>query len=135
MEAPSGTIILWTGTSAPSGWTVWTSANTRFVMGVPSGGSYGATGGASTHAHTASAAASGGAHTHVAQSFVYGYSSSNNVSDKDGLAEYGASDSHAHNCSFTLGSAGAHTHTVASANTGAANNTPPYKTAYYIIKS
>ena len=46
---PLGTIILWSGSSCPSGWSRFTALDGRFPRGAAT---YGATGGSSTHSHT-----------------------------------------------------------------------------------
>ena len=138
MELPSGTIILWTSGSStiPDGWSIYSKANNRFIRGVPSGGTVEATGGQSTHTHTAGATVSGGAHTHAANTFTY---PSANKSDGK---RYNASPTvsmssptHTHTATLTLASAGSHNHALTTTDTGSANNLPPYKMAIYIIKN
>lgn len=58
---PSGLIIPYNGTSAPSGWTLFTSANGKFIVGAGDSYSVGATGGSTSV--TTGASNSTGAHT------------------------------------------------------------------------
>jgi hypothetical protein len=134
MIAPTGTIILWKSEIIPEGWSIWAEANGKFVMGIPATQPPG-TGGSSTHTHSAGGAVSGGGHSHDSIVFNYGYDG-NPSAVADDVPEQSSEFAvwHYHTSSFTLGSGGVHTHTPASANTGSANNMPPYKTARYIIK-
>lgn len=134
MELSSGTIILWVSGTIPTGWSVYTAATDKLIRGVPSGGTVGATGGASTHTHTAGTVISGGAHTHDAQTFNYSNSSTNAYRFNGTPSVTMAAGSHTHSATVTLASAGSHGHTITATDTGSASNLPPYKKAIYIIK-
>ena len=104
---PSGIIIPFTGASTPSGWTAFTSANGRAIIGAGSSYSNGSTGGSSSFSKSASLASSG-SHT----SYQSG------------------SGSGTPNCCTARGSAGAHSHTVTMTGSGH----PSYK-QYKLIKA
>ena len=136
MDFPTGTVILWTGTpeTIPAGWIKYTPAEGRFIRGVPSGGEVGSSGGSATHDHTAGAVASAGALGHPSNSFAF-----NTVSESSyllsGTPTVSVVGTHNHTADLTLGSGvGAHTHPLATARTGTANNLPPHKQAIYIVK-
>ena len=59
---PSGAIVFWLGdvSTIPAGWEEATELRQRFPRGMASGGTPGATGGASQHSHGADATATGG---------------------------------------------------------------------------
>lgn len=48
---PTGTIVIWTGTACPAGYSEVTALRGTFPRAVPSGGTVGATGGSDNHAH------------------------------------------------------------------------------------
>jgi len=138
MDVPSGTVVLWMGSadSIPAGWTKYSATVGRFIRGVPTGQSVGATGGnALTHVHSMGTALTGGSHTHGDKTFSS--STSGNIVSRHGGSGTNACVSHSHTGIVSLGSGGAHVHNPASANTGApiGETNPPYVKGIYIIKS
>lgn len=152
---PSGGIILWSGstTSIPSGWALCNGVNgtpdlrDRFVIGAGSTYSVDATGGAATHAHTASSVSD---HTHTLPSNTGGittYTPSGSFSstgyvveddntgwDSDAYLEthtdsnYGEGQ-HGHLLGGSTGANGGHTHTISTTS-----HLPPYYALAYIMK-
>ncbi len=57
---PAGVIALFPSTSVPSGWSLYTAADNRFLRGAPSAGG---TGGGTTHTHSVSVSTGGPSHT------------------------------------------------------------------------
>jgi hypothetical protein len=104
---PSGIIIPYHGSSAPSGWTAFTGTNNRLVVGAGTSYNAGATGGSSTVNASASFTNTGG---HTGGGSPAGNSNANSGRD----------------------TAGAHSHT---ATITASNVFPPYKTHYFIKAS
>lgn len=132
MDMPVGTIILWKSGAIPSGWAVYNDAVGRFPRGAGAGANPGLTGGMETHVHALGAVSIGGDHSHGTTNFEYGTGSANDT--PDGGSQNVARGDHTHTASFTMGTAGAHGHTMTAANTGSASNLPRYKTLIYIIK-
>jgi hypothetical protein len=96
---PSGLIIPYNGTSAPSGWSLFTDADERFIIGAGNTYAVGATGG--SESITTAASDTQGVHTgSTASGFVGSSNSANNFHGEK--------------------SAGGHTHTLTY------NYTPPY---------
>ncbi len=139
MDLPIGTVILWVNspTTIPDGWEIYTAAVGKFVRGVPSGGTVGATGGSETHYHTAGAITAAGAHEHPQVDFTWGKSSTNAyLVTKQTPGVYAANGSHNHPGTLKLeNNSTNHTHNRDSSNTGTSNNLPPHKRAIYIIKT
>ena len=142
---PTGCIIMFNGTTAPTGWALCDGGGgrpdlrNRFVIGA--GNNYGlaATGGYTdtpiiNHNHTFSSSTSNdGAHTH-SYNFRAGTERADN--DEDHSRNSGSS-------SYQTGSAGGHSHSFSgttnsasnSINSGAGRNIPPYYALTYIIKT
>jgi len=138
MDVPSGTVVLWMGSAEtiPDGWVKYSATVGRFIRGVPTGQSVGATGGnASTHVHAMGTALTGGSHTH--DDINFNSSSSGNIVYRNNQAPgLYACQSHSHSGKASFGAGGAHVHNPASANTGTpiGETNPPYVKGIYIIK-
>lgn len=142
-ELPIGSIIMFDGATPPVGWydcdgNTYAGVQTpnlvgSFPLGVPaSGGSLGATGGASTHVHT-NVNTGSNTHGHAGTSA----NSGNRNAQIDGLWEsantYDTVDNHNHLISMTaITGAESHAHTVP--NTDAATSMPPYIRLRYIMR-
>ena len=134
---PSGTIVMYNGSSAPSGWAVCNGSNGtpdlrgRFI--VAAGGSYSGTGGSAdavvvSHSHGYSSFSSTGDHTHsVSQSSTNVSNQSNHTHPAGNYSVSNASGgSHSHSVDFDTDEGGSHTHQAnISGNTGnqSANHT------------
>lgn len=152
---PAGAIILWSGSTAsiPSGWVLCNGSNStpdlrdRFVVGAGSSYAVDATGGSSTvsltqanlpsHTHGVGtiATSSSGSHSHNFNVTVKQSGGSGGTSFANKLSQNEGSSSE-----VTIGSAGAHTHTMSgsTAATGggtAHENRPPYYALAYIMKT
>ena len=158
---PRGIIAMWSGAvgAVPQGWALCDGTNgtpnlrDRFIVGAGSSYAVGATGGATTHTHTATAAnttaattigattlttAQIPAHTHelsngggimgtgVGSVILASQASGTKVQYGSSLNNTGGSDSHTHTATGT-----AHTHTITVA-TG--DNLPSYYALAYIMK-
>lgn len=123
---PSGAIILWTGSSCPSGYTRLSAYDGMFPRGAAS---YGTTSGSDTHSHTNSVSThSGHGHTYSGSTgLVTGKEGSPFPNDADG----GGGD-HKHTLSGTTDSGGSHSHTV-TINNG--TNVPSYFEVLFCIKN
>jgi len=152
---PTGAIILWSGSTAsiPSGWVLCNGSNStpdlrdRFVVGAGSTYAVDATGGSSTvsltqanlpsHTHGVGtiATSSSGSHSHNFNVTVKQSGGSGGTAFDNKLSRNEGSSSE-----VTIGSAGAHTHTMSgsTAATGggtAHENRPPYYALAYIMKT
>jgi len=127
---PTGTIILWYGTSAnvPDGFEIYAPAKSRLIMGAADGEASTIQIGDLTHTHTMPNTGTSGTHTH-------------GVSISTGTAEAvtaylqttgnnPASWNHTHSLSATTGSKAGHFHTTS--NTGSASNLPTFRRLHYI---
>jgi len=118
---PSGTIVMYNGSSAPSGWAVCNGSNGtpdlrgRFI--VAAGGSYSGTGGSAdavvvSHSHGYSSFSSTGDHTHsVGQGSTNVSNQSNHTHPTGNYSVSNASGgSHSHSVDFDTDEGGSHTH-------------------------
>ena len=118
---PSGTIVMYNGSSAPTGWAVCNGSNGtpdlrgRFI--VAAGGSYSGTGGSAdavvvSHNHGYSSFSSVGDHTHgVSQGSTNVSNQSNHTHPAGNYAVSNASGgSHSHSVDFDTDEGGSHTH-------------------------
>ncbi len=142
-DIPSGAVMAFNLAGCPSGWSTYTPAKDRVIVGSGSSYSRGATGGASTHtltvaqmpSHTHSVtgtAASAGIHTHD----FAGHPAGTNL----GYIKWNALSRSAVWYSGSISSSGAHTHSVtgtAAATGGGAphNNMQPYIALLYCQKN
>ena len=128
--APAGTLALWEGASAPSGWTFETQLDDYFIAGASAVDLTAR--GSLTHKHWNPPTTTGGAHTDhlVSAPSVSGWASAS-FEGTPGSASY-AGGSHIHDgiAAGTPSSAGDHSHPIADTNT--ASNLPPYKRLRWI---
>ena len=136
MEAPIGTVIMWSGTVIPTGWHICDgSGGTRdlrgkLVLGAASG-EVGATGGASSHKHTQPTSGSGeSSHNHGTLTGNVG--GGVGIMTEGAPAYYMCSGGHTHYYSITTGNGGPHTHPID--DTGYADNLPPNIKLYFIMR-
>lgn len=140
---PIGSIVLFDGATPPAGWydcdgstqngLVTPNLIGAFPRGVlASGGSLGATGGATTHSHTNSASGYT-AHGHAASGSNSGVSSGTTVGNIWGGNTYTGVAGHQHfTSSPALSSQANHQHTIPGTDT--ATSMPPYIRLRYIIR-
>ena len=151
---PIGGIIMWSGTTIPTGWALCNGSNgtpnlqDKFVVGAGSGYAVAATGGSAnatlvSHTHTASTDSAG---THAHKVLVAQNSSSNTTRIDNNAAGFtgdGGNDIYVLNNNNELGQqmvedAGSHSHTVtvAVAGSSATNaNLPPYYALAFIMRT
>ena len=153
---PVGGIIMWSGITVPTGWSLCNGApgsgtpnlQDKFIVGAGSGYAVGNTGGSAdatlvSHTHTASTDTAG---THAHRILVSQGSSSNTnrIDNSDtGITGEGGTDIYVLKNNNEVGqqmieSAGSHSHTVTvnSAGSSATNaNLPPYYALAYIMRT
>ena len=150
---PSGGIIMWSGTTAPSGWVLCNDSaeaqaagapdlRDRFIVGTGNSYSRDDTGGYTDtfipeHTHTYSGSVSGGDHSHT---YV------DQQAHNEGYRPWKAGDNDCGQRSANVGGNGSHTHSYSgttAVNTGAAaitnaqrsgRNLPPYYALAFIMK-
>lgn len=118
---PSGGLILYDGTTAPTGWSFYTAFDNYFIMG----GASGASGGAATHVHTQPGMASAGGHSdHTVVPANASGAGQATVKSFNNAAAMSSGHTHIGGSGSGVSTSGAHTHT--SPNTGSASSLPPY---------
>ena len=165
VPVPAGFIGMWSGpiASIPAGWYLCDGTNgtpnlqDRFIVGAGSSYAVGSIGGSASvtltesqipsHSHTITATSdSQGSHTHTlndpGHSHVFngGVTASNGYFPGGPIIASGPSTTSAATTGITMGSAGAHTHTISAtaSNTGGSGsheNRPPYYALAYIMKA
>lgn len=134
-EVPVGTIVMWEGTSAPSGWSFCDGSGgtpdlrNKFVVGAGSTYSVGATGGEDTNSLSAHSHTGAASHAHSASgSVAAGAAASINT----GTGTNMAASTHTHSASVSLASG-----STSSGNNSVGlsmDNRPPYYTVAFIVK-
>lgn len=136
-QLPIGSIVIWSGLVAtiPSGWQKCDGTNGtpntagKFVRCATDDSNLYGTGGATTHLHTAGAAASGNSHDHTYSFNTGGPGTTTGGVGSIGLVSLG---SHTHSAAASVGST-SHSHS-SGGNTGSATNIPPSKKYYFIMR-
>lgn len=125
MAAPSGLIVLWTGTNAgiPAGWSRVTALDSKIAKG---SGTAGSTGGADTHTHPDTAHTHTDNHTHA--NVVSGAGSGTVQSSTAG--NNSVLGSHTHSATFPAAAVTSGTST--SGNSSSGNSLPDYYRTIYI---
>lgn len=141
MNLPTGSIIIWSGTTIPTGWVLCDGNNGtpnlvgKFVRGAANDTELGNTGGGTSHSHTNPSLASVGNHTHTGITvstgssdfeYAYGYTVGTLINPA-GNHDHG-------NVSRTPDAGGSHAHTVSPTNSDANSSLPPYKILVFIMK-
>ena len=130
ISIPVGGIAFWYGIAAdvPSGWSIYTDANGRFVMGASVDGDLEVTGGNATHVHSNTGLQNSG-HGHSASHAAANYTSSGTAQCNVGGYTQ-AQNGHYHEGKSASVAAESHPHTLA--DTGAASLLPLYVRLYLI---
>ena len=135
---PLGSAIMWYGNAAsiPDGWQICDGTNGTmdlrdcFIYGASADTDLLVRGGRETHVHAGGTVAEGGAHTHTPSSKTTGGPSG--TTGVTGSGSWITGNSHTHNITPTIQSAGAHDHTIGTS--GASDGLPPYKRLYWIAR-
>lgn len=141
MAAPTGTIILWTSGSLPSGWVLCDGTNAtpdlrnKFIRGVIADAELLGTGGVSSHTHSMPTTGTRSAHNHGGSVAGSISGASGSTSGTAGTGDTAAPPGHTHSGgSIAIQTADSHSHTFSS-NTGSGSNLPTYIKLYYIMKT
>lgn len=147
---PAGTIVMWSGSSIPSGWALCNGSNgtpdlrDRFIVGAGSSYGLGAKGGEATHTLTVSElpahahggwANAAGSHSHTVNVDTQGVPDGAWDHWMDGRRYWNST--WASDGKGSTAAAGEHGHSVSGSNaggSGAHENRPPYYALYYIMK-
>ena len=146
---PTGTIVMYNGNSAPSGWALCDGGGGRpdlrnkFIVGAGSNYTRGATGGYTdavvvSHSHNVSGNTNNpGNHAHNHSRLNHNNDDTTGVPTGNSGSNQAAGENFSNN--YTTGGAGAHGHTIsgtanATGNTASGRNIPPYYALTYIIK-
>lgn len=140
MEAPIGTIIVWTTTSFPSGWQLCDGSNgtpdlrNKFARGASVDADLPLSGGAESHSHTLPSTSARASHDHGGSaSGSCGGPSSTEWGTVGTYSATVASSGHNHSgVNVAIGGADSHSHTIG--NAGSSNNLPTHIKLYFIMK-
>lgn len=119
---PNGALAMFSTTSLPGSWAIYTNSQDRFLKGADALGDGGATGGAATHNHTGE-----GSHTHTSDHVHPDGTTAQSAATNNAYAAGATACGDNHTHTYTVSSNNFGTSNTATLNTSTDNHEPPWQ--------